>query len=97
MKTVRKQAGVNARQPRDALPEAPLSKDLQAHEQEITKSAREAECVKKVIAAITHELTLCRKENEELRGELEMLRNNIPTEADTKGCMRNQWPTCGHI
>ncbi|KIH68426.1 hypothetical protein ANCDUO_01239 [Ancylostoma duodenale] len=83
MKTVRKLAGVNAKQARAASPDSSLSKDLQAQVQEIMRSTRVVECVRKVIAAITHELTLCRKENEELRGELEILRSNIPAEPDS--------------
>ncbi|KIH56100.1 hypothetical protein ANCDUO_13723 [Ancylostoma duodenale] len=80
MKSVRKLAGVKAKQARAASPDSPLSKDLQAQVQEIMGPTRVAECVRKVIAAITHELTLCRKENEELRGELEILRSNMPAE-----------------
>lgn len=48
---------------------------------DITKSSRVPACIKKVIKAITDELSCCRVQNDELEKELELLRSKIPSRA----------------
>ncbi|KAK6012217.1 hypothetical protein OSTOST_22638, partial [Ostertagia ostertagi] len=80
-----------------------LPKELQKQVEEITKSSRVTEGIKKVINAITQELQSLRLENQGLRQELENIRNTMPREMSISNSHNNsvsevQRPaTSGHV
>lgn len=64
-----------------ATAELRLSKALMDQVEAISRSSKVPVCVKKVIDAITTELSACRAQNEELKKELDALRSKVPPEA----------------